>query len=165
MPGVVSYQIMVCYFFNMLTSIKKFKVFFFFVLSGWGKNNRKFSCCNSLFSGKTLTYYPHCTISMWGQYEKSIVACIHFIRNERVQAPGCPPFLTLHHPPTLEASTHTTKTIQLYSLPLVLFHNIGIWNAGLVYCTKLKSVLVWLTEYHPVLRVSTPYQRKYVPFE
>ena len=60
----------------------------------------------------------------WVQYEKFKAAWINCIRNKRIKVPGRPPFLTLHHPPTLEASTCPTKNYfsfknytQLDSLP------------------------------------------------
>ena len=51
----------------------------------------------------------HRNIPTWSQSEKSIAAYIHHIRNKSIQDPGLPPFLTIHHPPTLEASTRSTK--------------------------------------------------------
>ena len=75
------------------------------VLSGCVNHSRKFTCGNSLLLDKTLPRYPHRTISMWVQYEKAIAEWFHCIRNKRIQSPGLPLFLTIHHPTTLEAST------------------------------------------------------------
>ena len=96
--------------------------------------------------------YHHRIISTWVQYEKSIAAWIHHINNNKILAPGRPPFLTLHHPLTIEASTCSYKhCTQLDSLPSKTLHNIGIWYLGTIHCNKLKSVLVRLTQHHPVL--------------
>ena len=101
-----------------------------------------------------------------------IAACINRIRNKRIHAPWRPPFLTLHHPPTLESSTRQSKNdcspkncTQLDSLPLDMLHNICMWDAGLVHSNKLKPVLVELTQHHPVLHASTSYKLKYIPFK
>ena len=111
-------------------------------------------------------------MSTWVQYEKSIASCIHRIRNKRTHSPGRPPFFTLHHPPTPEASTCPTFTnhsykncTQLDSLPSELLHNIDMWRAGLVNHIKLKPVLVQITQYYPVLCASTFYKLKYPPFD
>ena len=76
----------------------------------------------------------------WLQSMKSIVAWIHNIRTEMIQASGSPPFLTLHHLPTLEASTCPTKRscsskncTQLDSLPLEHLHDSDMWHAGIVH--------------------------------
>ena len=78
---------------------------------GCVNNIRKLSFENSLFWDKTLTRYYHCTISTWDLSKKSTSSWLHSFRTKRTQAPGRPPFLTLNHPPTLEASTRPTKTI------------------------------------------------------
>ena len=111
-------------------------------------------------------------MSTRGQYDKFMAAWLHCISTKSSQSPGCPPFLTLHHPSTLEASTHPTKKscssvncTNLDSLPQKLLRNINMWNTGLVHCNKLKPVLMWPTQHHPVVPVSTSYKLKYVPFE
>ena len=82
---------------------------------------------------------------MWIQSEKAIPAWIHRIRTKSIQAPGRPPFLTIHHLSTLESSTCPNKKscsskncTQFYCLPLDLLHNIGMWHAVLVHCNKLN---------------------------
>ena len=61
------------------------------------------------FLDKTLTHYHRCTMSTWGQTEKSIKEWFHHIRDIRIKSPGSPTILTPHHPPTLEDSTYPTK--------------------------------------------------------
>ena len=106
-----------------------------------------------------------------GSNWESISAWIHHIRNGSIKTPGCPHLLTLHHPPTLEDFTRQTKKCsyknftQLDSLPSELLHNIYMWNAGLVHCNKLKPVLVWLIQHHPVLSENKSYELKYTPFD
>ena len=125
------------------------------------------------FWDQTLTCCIHCTMSTWVQSEKSIGTSLHGIRNKTIHPPGRPPFIMIYHPPTLEAYTCPTKKscysknyTQFNSLPLYLLQNIGMWHAGLVHWSKkLKPVLVWLTQHNPVLRASTPYKIKYVPFD
>ena len=95
---------------NVTTNLQSF-LYLCLVNSGCVKHNMKFPAGNSLFQDKTLTCYHHCTISTWGQSEKSIVSWIYCIRNKKIQAPGRPPFLALHHPATLEASTYPTKSL------------------------------------------------------
>ena len=108
---------------------------------------------------------------MWGQSDKFMKTCIHRIRTARIQAPGRPPVLKLHHPPTHEYSAHPTKKnflkklTQFYFLPLVLIYNIYIWNTGLLHRNHIKPVLVRITQHYPVLRASTAYDLKYVPFD
>ena len=120
---------------------------------------------------KTLTRYHHCTISTWVQSENSIAEWLQHIRNKSIQAPWHPPIFTLNHPPTLEASTCPTKRIsyknctQFDFLPLELLHNIDMLHVGLVHCNELNSVLVILTQHHPVLCASTAYELKYSPFD
>ena len=106
------------------------------------------------------------------QSNKSIAACIHHIRNKRVQAPVRPPFLSLHQPPTHEASTCPTlknrdykNHTQLDSLPSELLHNIEMWNTGHVNYNKVKLVLFQLTQHHPVLCAYKYYKLKYPPFD
>ena len=96
---------------------------------------------------------------------------IHRIRNKMIHPPGIHPFLTLHHPPTLESSNLPIKKscssknyTQLDSLTLDLLHDIGMLHAGLVHCNKWKPVLVRLTQHHPYLRASNSYKLKYAPF-
>ena len=113
LPEIISYQIMVCWHsskkhVNVTTSLKNL-LYLCLVFPGYIKHNRKFPCGNSIFQDKTVMYYIHHTMSMWGQYDKSIAACIHHISVKRIQAPGRPPFLTIHHPPTFESSTRPTK--------------------------------------------------------
>ena len=108
---------------------------------------------------------------MWGQSEIFIAACIQHIRHKKIQAPGRPPVLTPHHPPTLEASTLPTKKClyknftQLDFLPLELLHKIYMWHEGLVHHNQLKPVVVKITQHHPVLSASTAYDLKFVPFD
>ena len=101
------------------------------VFSGCFKQRSKFPCGNSIFRVQTLTCYLHRTISTWGKSEKFIHAWLHRISNKSIKAPGCPPFLTLHHLPTLEASNHPTKNYcfsknctQFDSLQSDLIHKI-----------------------------------------
>ena len=129
--------------------------------SGSVKNNRKLPCGNSLFWDNKLNFYLHSTMSTCGQYEKSIAAWIHCIRDKSTQSPGRLPFIMIHHSPTFESSTRPTKKscsskncTQLYYLPLFLLRNIGTWNMGTIHCNKLKSFLAWLTQHHTVLRAS-----------
>ena len=109
-------------------------------------------------------------MSMWVQTKTYIVAWIHCIIHKRIQAPWRPPFLTIHHPPTIEASTCPTKKCsyknctQLDSLPLELLHNIDMWHASIVNCKKLKRVSLLLKQHHPVICASTSNKLKYVPF-
>ena len=140
--------------------------------SGCFKHDSKFPCGKSLFQYMTLTRYLHRIISTWGQYEKSIEAWVHHIRNLRIQAPGCPPFLTLHHPTTIEAYTRPTKKsyssknfTQLDYIPSDLLHNIGMWITGFEHLNKLKPVLVQLTQHYPVLCAPTSYKIKYISFD
>ena len=108
---------------------------------------------------------------MWGQYVKSIKTWLQCIRNERIQAPGLPTILTVHHPPNLEASTLPTKKssykywTRLDFLPLEILHNFYMWHVGFLHCNQLKPVFLWLTEHHPVLCVSTSYELKFNPFD
>ena len=108
---------------------------------------------------------------MWGQTEKFIAAWIHHISNIRIKAPRHPPFLTLIHPPNLEASTRPNNKnsyknfTQSYSLSLELLHNTDMWNEGPVHINNLKPLLVQLTQRHPVIHVSTSYELKYAPFD
>ena len=110
-------------------------------------------------------------MSTWGKSDKYISEWIHCIKNKRIQAPGHPTFLMLHHPPTLEFSTRPTKTFPtknctlLDSLPLELIYDIGMWHAVLLYCNKLKPVLVRLTLHYPVLCATTSYKLKNAPLE
>ena len=167
---------MVCWHYlkkhvNVTTSFQSL-IYLCLVLSGCVKHSRKLLCENSLFWDNKLARYLHHTMTTWGQSEKSIAAWIHHIRIKMIQYPGLPPFLVLHLPPTLEASTRPTKNscsskncTHLDSLLFDLLHNIGIWHADLVHCNKLKPLLERLTQNHPVLRVSTSYKLKYVPFD
>ena len=50
-------------------------------------------------------------------------------------------------------------------LPLELLHNIGMWHKSIVHWNQPKLFLVQLTQHHPVLRGSTSYELKYVPFD
>ena len=116
--------------------------------------------------------YLRRTIATWVQSDKSIASFLYCIINKSIQAPGRPPLLTLHHPPTLEASTCPTRkpcssknSTQFDILPLDLLHSIGIWNAGIVYCNKLKPVLAQLTQHNQFLCASTSYKLKYPPFD
>ena len=136
---------------NVTTNLQNI-LYLCILLSGCFKYNRNLPCENSLFLKKTLTCYLHCTISMWGQTEKSMAAWLHHIRNIQIRAPRRPPLLMLHHPPKFDASTLPTKNnvsyqifTQLYSLPSELFNNIGMSRAGILHCNKLKPVLVRLT--------------------
>ena len=88
----------------------------------------------------------HCTISKWGQSEKTIAAWLHSISTKRIHALGRPPLLTLHHPPTLEYSARPTKnscSSKIFThfnyLPLDLIRNIGMCNVGLVHYKKKQS--------------------------
>ena len=123
-----------------------------------------------LFRDRKLMWYHQRNMSTWGQSEKYIAAWIHSIRDKSINASGRTTFLTLHQPPTLEASTHPTKTVpyknftQLDSLPLGLIHNIYMWHASLVHCNKLKPVLVQLTQHCQFICTSTSYKLKYAPF-
>ena len=134
-------------------------------------HSTKFACGKSLFLEKILMCYLHHTMYTWGQSEKSIASWIRRIRDKRIQDPGRPPFLMPHHPPNLEPSTLLIKKMflkndtQLNSLLLELLHNIGMYNKGLEHHNKVKPVLVWLTQHHPVLCESTSYKLKYTPFE
>ena len=108
---------------------------------------------------------------MWGQYEKSVKVWLLRISNKSIQAPGNPPVFTLNHPPTLEASTRSTKNISSYInctqfdfLPLEILHNIDMWHAVLVHCNQLKPILVRLTQHRPVLLFYIAYDLKYFPF-
>ena len=128
---------------------------------------------NSFLWYKPLTHYLHCTMSTWVKYEKTIVTWIRCIMNKRIQAPGRPPFLMQHHPPTHPWCLHFSnkkvlflqKITPLYYLTLYLLYNIGMWNAGIVHHKKLKPLLVWLTQHHQVLRTSTSYKLKYSPLD
>ena len=107
---------MVCwhYFFKLRVSATtnlQSLVYLCLVISSCVKKRRKFPCGNSLFRFHTSMYYLHRTISTWLKYDKSIGAYIHCIRTKSIQAPGYPPFLTLNHPPNLEASNFLTKII------------------------------------------------------
>ena len=91
------------------------------------------------------------------------------MRTKIIQAPRLPLILTLHHPPTIEASTCRTKRsclfkifTQLDPLPSNLLNNIGMWNAGIVNCNQPKRFLVWLTQHNPVLSAYTSYKLKKV---
>ena len=82
-----------------------------------------------------------------------------------------PPTHPSTHPPTLEASTQPTKNswsskncTQLNYLPSDVLHNIGMWHAGLVYSNKIKSVLVQLTQHHPILSTYTSYKSKKIRY-
>ena len=93
-------------------------------MSGCFNHSGKFPSGNSLFWDKTSTFYLHHTIFMWGKSGKAISSWVHGIRTKRIHVPGRPPFLTLHHPNNLEASTLLTKKscsskncTQLDSLP------------------------------------------------
>ena len=128
------------------------------VLSGCVEHSRKSLCVNSLFLDKKLTRYLHKIISKWGQCEKCIDAWIHLIRAKRIEAPGLLPFLTLHHPPTLEGSACPTENscsskncTHLDYFQSELLHNIYMWHTGIVHWNKIKPVLVQLTQHHPVI--------------
>ena len=65
-----------------------------------------------------------------------------------IHPPGIHPFLTLHHPPTLEFSNLPIKKscssknyTQLDSLTLDLLHYIGMWYAGIVNLQQTKTIL------------------------
>ena len=103
-------------------------------------------------------------MSMWVQSEKFIDAFLHGISTKSIQAPGRPPFIMLHHPPTIEASTRPTKKscyskncTQFNSLPSDLLYNIFMGHAGLSCRKKIKPVLVQLTQHNPVLRLYKSY--------
>ena len=103
---------------NFTTSLQSL-LYLCLVLSGFLKHNRNFTCGKSLFLDKTLTRYHHRTMLTWVQNEKFIASWIHRISNIRVQTTGRHPFLILHHPPTLEASSLPIKTI----FPLKISHS------------------------------------------
>ena len=65
---------------------------------------------------KTLTKYHNQTMSTWDQTVKSTGAWLQHISNIMVNAPRRPPFLTLHHPPTLEASICPNKNVALLKI-------------------------------------------------
>ena len=107
-----------------------------------------------------------------GKSEKYLAACIHRIATKRIHTPVRTPFLTLHHPPTIEDNTlpneevlFLQKSTQFDSLPSDLLHNIEIWHACIVDCNKLKPVSAQLTQHNPVLCVSKSYKLKYSPFD
>ena len=146
------------------------KVFYIFVLyfKVVLRNVVNYLVSNYFLWVHTLTRCIHRNIYTWFQYEKAISTWLQHIRTKIIQAPGCHPFLTLHHPPTLEASTSPTKLncsyktfTQLDYLPLELLHNIDMQHEDIVHCKKLKPV----TQHHPVLCVSTSYKLKYAPFD
>ena len=155
---------------NITTNLQSL-LYLCLLISGSVKHDSKFTCGNSLYQYKTLTRYLHRTMYTWSQYEKSISAWVHHNSNIRIQAPGCPPFLTLHHPTTIKIYTCPTKKscssknfTQLDSLPSDLLRNIGMWITGFENLNKLKPVLVQLTQHYPVLCTSTSYKIKYVSF-
>ena len=159
--------------YYMVMSLQNFKFFFIFVFNFQVVLIMiETSLVSTHFSGERyLTHYLHNTISTWIQFEKSIASWIHHINNKSIKAPGRHPFITIHHPPTLEASNWPDKNncsyqncTQLDSLPSELLHEIGLCNAGLVHGNKLKPVLFQLTKHHPVLRASTSYKLTYSPF-
>ena len=124
------------------------------------------------FRFQTFTLDIHRSMSMLGQSKKYIAACLHYIRTERIQAPGRPSFLMCHHPTNLEASTRLTKSycssknyIQFNSLPLDLLHKNSMGHSGLVHHNKLKPVLEQLTKHNTVLGVSNSYKLEYTPFD
>ena len=139
---------MVCshYFKNILVnSTTNFQslIYFCLLLSGCVNQHRKYPCGNPLFQVQTLMHYLHRTMSTRGQSDKAISAWLECIRTKRIQSPGLPPFLTLHHPPTLESSTGLTKNYfpsknctQFNSLPSNLLHNIVMGNAGILHHNK-----------------------------
>ena len=150
------------------------KVFYIFVLyfKVVLRNVVNYLVSNYFLWVHTLTRCIHRNIYTWVQYEKAISTWLQHIRTKIIQAPGCHPFLTLHHPPTLEASTWPTKKScfsksipQLDSLSLDLLRNIGMWYLGLVHCNKLKRVLVQLTQSHLVLCASICNKLIYVLFD
>ena len=111
-------------------------------------------------------------MSTWGQSEKSIAAWIHHLRKKRIQSPGLPPLLTIHHPPTLEYSTWLTNKscyynncTQLDSLTSKILHNIGMWYGAIAHRNKLKLVLVQLLQSHPILGSSMAYIIIYTPLD
>ena len=141
------------------------------LISGCIKQCRKFPCGNPLFQEQILTRDLHYTISTWGQSEKAIAACLHHIGTEKIQAPGRPAFLTLHHPPTLESPTWPTKKscyskncTQCDSIPSDLLHSIGMCHAVLVQHNKIKLVLAQLTKLNTITCASRSYKLKYAPF-
>ena len=105
---------------NVTTNLQSL-IYIFLVLLGFVNYNRKLTCGKLLFWDKTLTHYHHRTMSTWSEYEKSISAWIHHIMRKIIQAPGRPPFLTLHHRPTLEYFTHLTKNKFLQTFHTVAF--------------------------------------------
>ena len=142
------------------------------LLSGYVKDSTKLYSGREIFRDKTLTRHLRRTMSMRGQSDKSIAVLIYQMSNKTTKAPWCLPLITLHQWPTLEASNHQTKNhcssknyTQLYSLPSDLLYNIGMWHTGLVYCNKLKPVLLWIKQKNPVLCASTSYKIKYAPFD
>ena len=140
-------------------------------ISGCVKHVRKLPCGNSLFQFHILTRYLHYTMSTWGQYEKYTSEWTLHTNTKNNQAPGCPPFLTIYHPPNIEYSTRPNKKsfssencTQLGSLPLKLLHIIGILHADLVNNNKLKPVLAKPKQNNSVICTSNYYEQKYVPF-
>ena len=112
------------------------------------------------------------TMSTRGQYEKYISTWIQWISTESIQDLGFLPFLTWHHPPTLEASNLPTKKYfpskhctQFDSFPLDLLHNIYMWRSGFLHHNKLKPVLGWIKQHNTVICSYTSYALKYVPFD
>ena len=87
------------------------EVFYIFVLNFqvFLINKGKFPCGNSLLGVQLLTRQLHCTMYTWEQSEKARNEWLHRISNEKIQAPGQPPFFTLYHLPTLKDSTRPTK--------------------------------------------------------
>ena len=113
LPEIISYQNMVCWHsskkhVNVTTSLKNL-LYLCLIFSGYVKHNRKFPCGNSIFQDKTVMYYIHHTMSMWGQYEKATSAFIHHIRTKMIQSQGHPPFLTIHHSPTHLWNFHSSN--------------------------------------------------------
>ena len=141
------------------------------LISGCVKQCRTFPYGNSFFKIQTLTRDLRRTMSTWGQSEKAIDPGIHHIKTKIIQAPGRPPFLTLHYPPTLEVSIFPTKRscfsqncTQFDSFPSDILHNIGIFHMGLVHCNNLKPDLAQITQNNPIIFMSKSYKLKYVPF-
>ena len=111
---------------------------------------------------------------MWGQSDKSIKSWLHHISTERVQALGCTPLFTLHHPPTYPPLKLPLAQLKINSyknyaplnfLPLELLYIFDIWYAVILNFNQLKPVLVQLTQHHSVIRASTANGLKYNPFD
>ena len=137
------------------------------VLSSCVEIYKKFPSVNSLLWVQTLTRYLQRTISKWGQSDKYPAAWICCTRTKRIQAPGRPPFITLHQLPLaqLKSLVSSKNFTHFDSLLLALLHNIVLCHAGIVHYNKLKPVLVRLTQHNPDLCASNSYKLKYVPFD